>query len=127
MGQNRVILVLKTTKNKEACPVHGGGSASSVHWASWRRGKLPFLLTEPPFPAESNSQREHSERNHMWEPACRLFCIHTVALRFIRSFEEWILIMVVLVNPGYGYEERIRHIPAIAIGVAPPFKGGWGT
>ena len=31
-------------KNKEACPEHGGGSASSVDWASWRAASYPSSL-----------------------------------------------------------------------------------
>ena len=65
-----------------------------MYWASWRRGKLPFLLAEPPFPGVSNSQQEQRESNRMWEPVCRFFGMHAVGRRFIRSFEERILGMV---------------------------------
>ena len=65
-----------------------------MHWASWRRGKQPFLLAVPPFPGVSISQRDQRENNHMWEPVCRFFGMHAVGRRFIRSFEERVLGMV---------------------------------
>ena len=49
--------------------------------------------------------------------------MHAVGLRFIRSFEERILIMVALVNPGYAGTLGIRYIAGITIGVTnPPVK-----
>ena len=97
----------KNAKNREACPEHGGGSALRVLGKLARQVTLPPDLTEPPSPGVSNSQREQSESNRMWEPLRRFFGIHAVGLRFIRSFEERILVMDVFVNPmvmksGFG-------------------------